>query len=61
MLDEPSSALDEESGRIVEETAERLCTDSGLTVLMVSHRQLTPKQIKCRVLQISNGHIEEVA
>ena len=61
MLDEPSSALDEESGRIVEETAERLCTDSGLTVLMVSHRPFTPKQVKCRVLQISNGHMEELS
>lgn len=61
LLDEPSSALDEESGRIVEETAERLCTGSGLTVLMVSHRQFTPKQVKCRLLQISNGHIEEVS
>jgi len=61
MLDEPSSALDEESGRIVEETAERLCTDSGLTVLMVSHRRFTPKQVKCRTLQISNGYIKEVS
>lgn len=61
MLDEPASALDEESGRIVEETSERLCAESGLTVLMASHRRFQPKQIKCRVLQISNGHIEEVA
>jgi putative ABC transport system ATP-binding protein len=60
MLDEPSSALDEESGQIVEETAERMCTDSGLTVLMVSHRQFEPKQVRCRVLQIFNGHIEEL-
>lgn len=61
MLDEPASALDEESGRIVEETAERLCAESGLTVLMVSHRRFQPKRVNCRVLQISNGHIEEVS
>jgi putative ABC transport system ATP-binding protein len=61
LLDEPSSALDAESGRIVEATAERLCTDAGLTVLMVSHRQFVPQQVKCRVLEISNGHVEEVA
>ena len=59
MLDEPASALDEASGRIVEETAERLCAASGLTVLMVSHRRFEPQRVKGRVLQILNGHLEE--
>lgn len=59
LLDEPASALDKESGRIVEGTAERLCAESGLTVLMVSHRRFEPKQVKFRVLQIVNGHLEE--
>jgi ABC-type iron transport system FetAB ATPase subunit len=34
LLDEPASALDEKSSRIVEQTAERLCAKSGLTVLI---------------------------
>ena len=60
LLDEPASALDEESSRIVEETAERLCAESGLTVLMVSHRRFEPKQVECKALQITNGLVEEL-
>jgi putative ABC transport system ATP-binding protein len=60
LLDEPASALDEESSRIVEETAERLCLESGLTVLMVSHRKFEPKLVKYNVLQIANGRVEEL-
>jgi putative ABC transport system ATP-binding protein len=60
LLDEPASALDEESSRIVEETAERLCAESGLTVLMVSHRRFEPKKLKCSILQIANGRVEEL-
>jgi putative ABC transport system ATP-binding protein len=60
MLDEPSSALDEKSARIVEETAERLCAESGLTVLMISHHRYTPEKVKCRTLQIADGHVGEV-
>jgi len=59
MLDEPTSGLDEENGRIVEEAAERLCEEAGVTILMVSHRQIQPVKVPFRVLQISNGHIEE--
>jgi len=58
LLDEPASALDEESSRIVQDTAKRLCVESGLTVLMVSHRRFEPKQETCHVLQINNGHVE---
>jgi putative ABC transport system ATP-binding protein len=61
LLDEPASALDKESGQIVEETAERLCREFGLTILMVSHRRFEPEKVKCRVLEIFNGHIEEVS
>jgi putative ABC transport system ATP-binding protein len=60
LLDEPASALDEESGRIVEETAERLCAESGLTVLMVSHRRFQPLQVKCNIVQITGGRVEEL-
>jgi putative ABC transport system ATP-binding protein len=60
LLDEPASALDEESSRIVEETAERLCVESGLTVLMVSHRKFKPRQATCIFLQVANGRVEEI-
>jgi len=58
LLDEPASALDEESARIVEETAERLCAESGLTVLMVSHRTFEPRWVKYNVLRIVRGQME---
>ena len=58
LLDEPAGALDPESGRIVEETAEKLCADSGLTVLMVSHRSFEPKHMSCKALQIADGRIQ---
>ena len=61
LLDEPASALDKESGRIVEETAQRFCAESGLTVLMASHRPFEAKNVECSVLKIFNGHLEEVS
>jgi putative ABC transport system ATP-binding protein len=60
LLDEPASALDGKSSQIVEETAERLCAEAGLTVIMVSHRPFTPKQAKCKVLQITSRGVEEL-
>jgi len=60
LLDEPASALDEESSRIVEQTSEQLCTESGLTVLMVSHRRFEPRQVKPNILQIADGRLEEL-
>jgi putative ABC transport system ATP-binding protein len=58
LLDEPTSALDEESARIVEETAERLCAESGLTVLMASHRMFESRFVKHEVIQIVDGRVE---
>ena len=57
LLDEPTSALDEESGRVVEEAAEDYC-DSGLTVLMISHKKLNLRQISPRALSLAGGRIE---
>jgi putative ABC transport system ATP-binding protein len=58
LLDEPTSALDEKNSRIVEDTVERLCLDSGLTVLMISHRKFKPKQIDCCYIRIADGRVE---
>ncbi|MBW2283566.1 MAG: ATP-binding cassette domain-containing protein [Deltaproteobacteria bacterium] len=55
LLDEPASALDEESGRIVERTAERLCREKGLTVFMVTHRRFRPEKIRPSLYVMENG------
>jgi putative ABC transport system ATP-binding protein len=59
LLDEPASALDEQSAWIVQETTLHLCTTKGLTVLMVSHHRFEPSQAKVHLLQIDNGRVEE--
>ena len=61
LLDEPTSALDEESSRVVESTAERLCRESGLTVVIVSHRSLTLSQTTPVFLELANGGIREIS
>jgi putative ABC transport system ATP-binding protein len=57
LLDEPASALDEESAGIVELKAQRLCSESGLTVIMVSHKEFSPQGIDTVNLTISDGKI----
>ena len=61
LLDEPASALDETSRKIVEETAELLCTNDGLTVIMVSHRNFKPIEVTPVILEISQSGLEEAA
>lgn len=60
LLDEPASALDEESARIVESTAEHLCRESGMTVLMVSHKGFVPRHVRSTILEVSNGRVKEL-
>jgi len=61
LLDEPTSALDEESSRVVESTAERLCRESGLTVVIVSHRSFTPRRTRPVVLELADEGIRETS
>ena len=61
LLDEPASSLDEESSRIVESTAQKLCRDSGLTVLMVSHGSTDIQEVKPVVLQMADGQLRVIA
>jgi len=58
LLDEPASALDETSRRVVEETAEKLSAKDGLTVIMVSHRQFKPVSLHPITLTIGRSGIE---
>ncbi|MFC1824470.1 ATP-binding cassette domain-containing protein [Thermodesulfobacteriota bacterium] len=61
LLDEPASSLDKESGRIVESTALKLCRDSGLTVLMVSHRSTDIQEVEPVIIQMADGQLRVIA
>ena len=61
LLDEPASALDETSRKVVEETAEQLCANNGLTVIMVSHRSFEPDAVTPVILEIGPSGLERVA
>lgn len=53
LFDEPVSALDEQSSRIVETRAEKLCCDEGKTIVMVSHKEFVPEEVKPVVVDVS--------
>ena len=59
LLDEPTSALDRESAQAVMALIERLNVESGLTILIVTHRTYGQGRIKPRYLRIEEGRIEE--
>ena len=61
LLDEPASALDETSRKVVEETAENLCTTDELTVIMVSHRNFEPVAVTPVILTLSQSGLESVS
>ncbi|GAB3409986.1 ABC transporter ATP-binding protein [Flindersiella endophytica] len=54
LLDEPTSAVDDEAARIIERTARELAGD-GVTVLWVTHDQAQVERIADRVLRIERG------
>ncbi len=53
LFDEPVSALDEKSSKIVEAHAEKLCLDEGKTIIMVSHKEFVPEQVKPLLIEVS--------
>lgn len=57
LLDEPTSALDTDSCRMVQEMTENLCTDHGITVLMVSHRDTEMCSLDPVLMTIEMGKI----
>lgn len=57
LLDEPTSSLDDESSRIVEDMAETLCHERGKTIVMVSHREFVPAIVKPRRIDVRDGRI----
>jgi len=61
LLDEPTSALDPESADILENRVLELCSQSRVTVLMVSHRPVTVNSDNYHVLELSNGGIAQLS
>lgn len=59
-LDEPTGALDEETGRIVLDYISRLQAELGFTVVMVTHNQNIAQMAKT-VIQMNSGRISGVS
>jgi len=57
LLDEPTSALDADSCLMVQEMAENLCREHGITVLMVSHRGMEMCSLDPVLMTIEKGKI----
>ncbi len=59
LLDEPTSALDRKSAKAVLALIERLNVESGLTILIVTHKTYGQGRVNPRYLRIEEGRIEE--
>lgn len=57
LLDEPTSALDAESAAAVLEAAEQACLERGVTVLLVSHTEFTPRRVLPLRLTLREGRL----
>lgn len=57
LLDEPTSALDADSCRMVQEMAENLCRERGITILMVSHREMETCSLESVCLTVAHGKV----
>ncbi len=58
LMDEPASALDAESAKMVEQAAEELNTQQSIAVLMISHTRYEPGCAH-RVLTLANNKLQE--
>ena len=59
LLDEPTSALDKKSADILEDHLEKLCGESDVTVLLVSHREMRNMTTNYHSLILRNGKITQ--
>jgi putative ABC transport system ATP-binding protein len=57
LLDEPTSALDPDATEIIEQTVRRLCTETGLTVVWVSHLHAQVDRIADQIITLEHGEI----
>ncbi len=60
LLDEPTSALDLESADILESRVRALCENAQVTVVMVSHRDVSVGADNCCVLELKDGGISQL-
>jgi putative ABC transport system ATP-binding protein len=59
LLDEPTSSLDIESAKIIEELLLGLCKEKDLTIFWVTHEMEQAKRIGGRRFVLNNGRLEE--
>jgi ABC-type phosphate transport system ATPase subunit len=59
LLDEPTSSLDMESARIIEELLLGLCEEKDLTIFWVTHEMEQAKRIGGRRFVLNKGRLEE--
>ncbi|SRR6266404_471569 len=60
LMDEPTSALDPETADKLMETVRRLGSDSGLTVVMITHRLSEARRASDSIVLMERGRIVEV-
>lgn len=60
LLDEPTASLDPFSRQVVEEQAEALNVEEGVTVIMISHVEYPRRRVQPRGLYLDHGRIEEL-
>jgi putative ABC transport system ATP-binding protein len=58
LLDEPTSALDAESAGMVFSIIERLNTEEGKTLIIVTHSDYSPAVPRVRKCIFRNGNLE---
>lgn len=60
LCDEPTGALDTETGRVVLELLQNMCREKGKTVIIVTHNSSVAEMAN-RVIQVKNGRIKSVS
>jgi putative ABC transport system ATP-binding protein len=59
LLDEPTSALDEVARDEVERTLEHLCSNAGVSTVLVTHDRAQAERLSERTIRIRGGRIDE--
>ena len=59
LCDEPTGALDDQSGRMVLELLQKLSRQEGMTVLIITHNAAIA-QMADRIIRFKNGTVSEM-
>lgn len=60
LCDEPTSALDAESKEIVESWIERINIEKGIGVILVTHLDFVPKQVKAKKFLLQENGLKKI-